>query len=254
MSTYLLSELAHHWESSDLLFGLTGTSAQPCCCLQNMESQPKGIEVCVLWLWVSEGGIQEESFANLILILDLQWGIWIIGPVLCMFEWGKGWVGLLFRSVKDYIAIPRGTEWISQWVWSVLRAISVSCSNKGSSGPSQVPWTCVVGLKFSMCAGKPGTEAVWNRGMPLLSDGWRGQILSPCSFGEEYNRARVNTSAPYKRLLQWTRTEGARRGRQNVQERCLSWSFRALPGWCCHHWSLWHTGVRQLSRLTSCCG
>ena len=85
-------------------------------------------------------------------------------------------------------------------VFRVLRAISVSCSDKGSSGPSHVPWTCVVGLKFSMHACKPGTEVAWT--VHVLSEGWRGEMLPSCSFGDEHKGARVNPSVPYKRLLQ----------------------------------------------------
>lgn len=84
-------------------------------------------------------------------------------------------------------------------VLGVLRAISVSCSDKGSSGPSHVPWTCVVALKFSMHAGKPRTEAAWT--VHLLSEGGRGEMLPSWSFDDELKGARVNPPVPYKRHL-----------------------------------------------------
>lgn len=136
-------------------------------------------------------------------------------------------------------------------VLRILRAISASCSDKGSSGPSHVPWTCIVGLKFSMHAGKAGTKVAWT--VHLLSEGWRGEMLPSCSFDDENKGTRVNLSVPYKRLLQWMRTEGTRRERRYVQEQYLSCPFRAPPGWCHYHQGLWHTGGRQLSRLGGCC-
>lgn len=64
-----------------------------------------------------------------------------------------------------------------------------------------MPWACVAGLKLPLPAGKPGREAVWSRGKPLLSEeGGDKYFLHARSFGEKRNRARVNASAPYRRL------------------------------------------------------
>lgn len=158
-----------------------------------------------------------------------------------------GWFGFQFseglycHSKGKWMYFPPGL------VLRVLRAISVSCSDKRSSDPSRVPWTCVVGLKFSMHAGKPA----WT--VHLLSEGWRGETLPSCSFDDGHKGAKVNPSVPYKRLLQWMRTEGTRREGTCVQEQCVSWPGSAPPGWCHHRWGVRHTGGRQLSRLASCC-
>lgn len=153
--------------------------------------------------------------------------------------------GLYCHSKGKWMYFPAGL------VLRVLRAISVSCSDKGSWDPSQVPWTCVVGPQFSVHAGKPRTEVAWT--VNLLSEGWRGEMLPSWPFGDEHKGTRVNPSVPYKRHLQWIRIEDTRRKRRYVQERCLSWSFRASSGWCHHHRCLWHAGGRQLSRFVSCC-
>lgn len=60
MNAYLLSEPAGHGESSDLPFGLTGPRAQPCC-LQNLDSQPRGTEVRVLRPWASEAVFKAQG-------------------------------------------------------------------------------------------------------------------------------------------------------------------------------------------------